>query len=44
MPDERRNEQFGCAFADGPVVDRVHGTADGRDWVVVDFDDRMPGL
>ena len=32
------------AVADGPVVDRVHGAADSRDWGVVKHDDRMPGL
>lgn len=44
MPDEGRSEQFGGVVDDGPVADRVHGAADGRDWGVVNFDDRMPGL
>jgi hypothetical protein len=44
MPDEGRSEQFGDAVADGPVADRVHGAADSRGWVVVNHDDKMPGL
>jgi hypothetical protein len=44
MPDDGRSEQSGGAFAGGPVIDPAHGAADGRDWVVVNHDDRMPGL